>query len=152
MTGTETGTGPHRTMADDETSDAPATIVQDERLGGEPRLKGHRISVFHTWTHYRRGKTSEDIAEEVYPHLRTEQIETAIEYANHHSDRMASIERGRTRAVRQRRRRARERKQLALGKACPQCDGQLRTGEDLPLALVWCPSCREAHPVKLVLQ
>lgn len=139
-------------MADDEPSDAPASIVQDDLLGGEPRLEGHRISVFHIWTHYCRGKTSDDIAEDVYPHLRAEQIEAAIEYATDYPDRMASIEREHTRAVRQRRRRARERKQLALGNACPQCGSQLRTGEDLPLALVWCSTCSEAHPVKLVLQ
>ena len=78
-------------------------------------------------------------------------IETAIEYAKAHPDRMAAIERERKRTVRERRRRARERKQLALGRACPQCDGRLRTGEDLPLALVWCPSCGEVHVVKRLL-
>jgi ribosomal protein L32 len=107
--------------------------------------------VFHIWTKYRQGKTSEEIADEVYPHLRHEQVETAIEYAKTHPDRMAAIERERKRAVRERRRRARERKQLALGKACPHCGGQLRAGEDLPLALVWCPSCGEVHVVKRLL-
>jgi uncharacterized protein (DUF433 family)/ribosomal protein L32 len=138
-------------MTNEETSNAPAAIVQDELLGGEPRLEGHRIGVFHIWTKYRQGKTSEEIADEVYPHLRHEQVETAIEYAKTHPDRMAAIERERKRAVRERRRRARERKQLALGKACPHCGGQLRAGEDLPLALVWCPSCGEVHVVKRLL-
>jgi hypothetical protein len=37
-------------MTDDRTSDASAAIVKDELLGGEPRLEGHRIGVFHIWT------------------------------------------------------------------------------------------------------
>ena len=35
-------------MADEEPSDAPAAIVQDERLGGEPRPEGNRIDAFRT--------------------------------------------------------------------------------------------------------
>jgi uncharacterized protein (DUF433 family) len=130
-------------MTNDETSDAPAVIVQDERLGGEPRLEGHRIGVFHIWTKYRQGKTSEEIADEVYPQLRHKPVETVIESAKAPPDRMATIECERKRVVREPKRRVRERKQLALGRACPQCDRQLRAGKDLPLALVCCSSCGE---------
>jgi uncharacterized protein (DUF433 family) len=133
-----------------DTSDAPAEIVQDDQLGGEPRLAGHRIDVFHIWTHSRRGKTAADIAARVYPHLRIEQVETALAYAREHPDRMATLERERERRARTHRREARERKQSVLGDPCPACDGRLVDGEALPLALVRCRSCGATHVVTLL--
>lgn len=136
---------------DNDTSDTSAEIVQDDLLGGEPRIKGHRIGVFHVWVHYRVGTTIEEIAEEVYPHLHLEQVEAAVAYANNHPQTMDALEREREQAAREHRRRARERKQLAVGKSCPQCGDQLVDGEELPRALVRCSACEEVHVVEQIL-
>lgn len=137
---------------DCELSDAPAEIVQDDQLGGEPRLSGHRIGVFHIWVHYRRERTVTEIAEEVYPHLRVDQVEAAVDYARTHPDEIAALQREHDRRVREHRRAARERKQLALRESCPTCGGQLTLGDELPLALVRCVSCGEEHAVRRLLE
>ncbi|CCQ33149.1 hypothetical protein HLRTI_002610 [Halorhabdus tiamatea SARL4B] len=139
-------------MSEHEQSDAPAAIVRDDQLGGQPRLDGHRIGVHHIWTHYQQEKSIEQIAEEVYSHLRIEQVQAAVGYARANPEEMAALEREREWLIRDRMRRARKRKRLALGMSCPKCGGQLIAGEDLPLALVACSSCGDEHVVKLLLE
>jgi len=138
-------------MTEHEQSDAPAAIVVDDQLGGAPRLDGHRIGVLHIWTHYQQGDPIEQIAEEVYPHLRIEQVQAAVGYARANPEEMAVLEREREWLTRDRMRRARKRKRLALEMVCPECGGQIVPGEDLPLALVECSSCGDEHVVKLLL-
>lgn len=138
-------------MPNDEKSDAPAEIVRDDQLGGEPRLAGHRIGVSHIRTHYRQGKTIEAIADEVYPHLRVEQVAAALEYAAANPDTMEALERERERIVRQRERVARVKKRQVLEEeACPECGGRLVDTADLPLALVRCVDCENTHVVRLL--
>lgn len=128
-------------------SDAPAEIVQDDLLGGEPRLADHRIGVIHVWTTYQNGSTIDEIADEVYPHLRVDQVEAAVDYAREHLRTIAAIERDRERRARERRARARERKQQTLEEPCPDCGSRL-VDDEQPLALVYCESCDEARIVK----
>lgn len=135
----------------DERSDAPAEIVSDDLLGGQPRLAGHRIGVIHVWVQHRQGKTIEEIADAVYPHLRVEQVEAAVEYARSHPETMRALERERERKANERRRRARERKQVALGEPCPECGDTLVDGGGLPLALVRCEFCGEEHAVTSIV-
>lgn len=57
------------------------TIVETEdTLHGKPRIKGHRIGVHHIYFLYLQGKSTEEIAEEIYPTITQEQAEEAIEY------------------------------------------------------------------------
>jgi len=138
-------------MTENENPDAPTLIVADDQLGGEPRLDSHRIGVHHIWTHYQQGKSIEQIAEKIYPHLRIEQVQAAVAYAKVHPKEMEALEREREWLIRDHLRRARKRKRLALGMSCPECGGQLVAGDDLPLAVVECASCDVVHVVKQLL-
>ena len=140
-------------MPKDEKSDAPAEIIRDDQLGGEPRLANHRIGVSHILTHYRQDRTAEEIAEEVYPHLRVEQVEAALEYAEANPDTMEALERERERRVREHKQRARGDKQQVLEEVdCPECGARLVDEADLPLALVRCVDCEEKHVVGLLIE
>lgn len=138
-------------MPKEEKSDAPAEIIRDDQLGGEPRLANHRIGVSHIVTHYRQDRTAEEIAEEVYPHLRVEQVEAALVYAAANPDTMEALERERERRVQEHKQRARADKQQVLEEVpCPECDGRLVDEAALPLALVRCADCEEEHVVSLL--
>lgn len=132
-------------------SEQPAEIVKTSGvLGGDPRLAGHRIGVYHIWAHYRLGDSEEDIAENVYPHLRIEQVEKAIQYAREHEDEMQEEKEERDELAKDLREEAKQEKQRALSHSCPECGGDLVGGDHAP-ALVECETCGEKHAVDRLL-
>lgn len=134
-----------------EKSDYPAEVVETPGvLSGDPRLKGHRIGVYHIWAHRLQGDSAEEIEENVYPHLRLEQVEEALRYAREHKDEMREEKQEREELEKELRREAREDKQQALGQPCPECGGDL-VGNDQPPALVECADCDEVYVVDQLL-
>lgn len=55
------------------------TIICDDELGGDARIEGHRIAVYHIMDFVEAGFTVEEIAEDF--DLKVEEVEEAIEYA-----------------------------------------------------------------------
>jgi len=62
------------------TSTTPGIIIDPDLLGGKPTIAGTRIGVDLILEKLGDGETIEDILRD-YPHLRREQIVTAINYA-----------------------------------------------------------------------
>ncbi len=62
------------------TSTTPVNIIDPDLLGGKPTIAGTRIGVDLILEKLGDGETIEDILRD-YPHLRREQIVTAINYA-----------------------------------------------------------------------
>ncbi|UWG47437.1 putative antitoxin of wHTH fold [Halanaeroarchaeum sp. HSR-CO] len=60
------------------------TIVQDEKMAGEPRIEGRRITVFHVVTAVEDFGGVGEAAEQL--RITEEEIEEALQYANEHSD------------------------------------------------------------------
>lgn len=58
------------------------TIVTDEQMGGDARIDGTRIAVYHIVQYRDAGYEPEEIADEF--HLDREQVIKALEYADAH--------------------------------------------------------------------
>ena len=58
------------------------TIVTDEEMGGEPRIEGHRIAVYHIMQYDDAGYEAAEIAEDF--DLSVEEVREALEYAERH--------------------------------------------------------------------
>lgn len=57
-----------------------ARIVRDDKMGGDARLKGHRIAVYHVVQYRESGFSPEEIAAEFG--LDIGDVEVALEYAD----------------------------------------------------------------------
>ena len=57
-------------------------IVRDDELGGDARIDGTRIGVYHIMQYRDAGYSIPDIADEFS--LTVEEVEEAVEYAQHH--------------------------------------------------------------------
>jgi uncharacterized protein (DUF433 family) len=57
-------------------------IVQDDELGGDARIDGTRIGVYHIMQYRDAGYSISDIADEFS--LNVEEVEEAVQYAQHH--------------------------------------------------------------------
>lgn len=55
------------------------TIVKDAEMGGDARLEGHRIAVYHLAQYKEAGFSSEEIAAEFG--LEVQEVQEALEYA-----------------------------------------------------------------------
>jgi uncharacterized protein (DUF433 family) len=53
-------------------------IVVDEVLGGDPRIKGRRVGVYHVLQYVSKGFSVDEIAEDLG--LTVKEVEAAIEY------------------------------------------------------------------------
>lgn len=60
------------------------TIVTDDAMGGDARLAGHRIAVYHIVQFREAGFEPEEIAEEY--DLDVGQVRAALDYAERHPD------------------------------------------------------------------
>lgn len=65
------------------------TIVTDDKLGGEARVEGTRIGVYHIVQYHRGGETVEEIAAEF--ELEESTVERALEYAENHPDEIEAV-------------------------------------------------------------
>lgn len=54
-------------------------IITDDVLDGDPRIKGHRIAVYHVMQYVSKGFSTDEIAEDLG--LDIAEVEAAIEYA-----------------------------------------------------------------------
>jgi len=77
-------------MTKDRKTDHPHIVKTVGVLGGEARLKGHRISVELIADLFRRGETPEDIAEG-YPQLKLAAIYDAVGYYLDHMDEIKAL-------------------------------------------------------------
>jgi uncharacterized protein (DUF433 family) len=57
-------------------------IIEDEQMGGAPRLKGHRIAVYHIVEYRDAGYSPQEISDEF--DIEVALVEEALEYANTH--------------------------------------------------------------------
>lgn len=138
---------------DVQKSDEPAEIVYRQFDDGELAfLKGHDISVFELWALSKlRHMEWADIADSAYPRLRREQVAAAVRHGEERRDEMCALAREVADAEDETMREWRERKQLALGEACPDCGDDLTDQPDLLLGEVRCEGCEEKHDVDLLV-
>jgi uncharacterized protein (DUF433 family) len=58
------------------------TILRDNKLGGDARIEGTRIGVYHICQYRDAGYSIQEIADEY--ELAVEEVKEAVEYARHH--------------------------------------------------------------------
>jgi len=81
------GTGPQ--SSSDETT--PEIVTTDPILGGDPRIEGHRIGVYHVYQRYVDGDdTPEEIATSY--DISIAEVHAALAYAFSHPEEMRAIE------------------------------------------------------------
>ena len=59
-------------------------IVSDSEMGGDARIEGHRIAVYHIVQYDERGYDANEIAEDFS--LEVAEVREALEYADEHPD------------------------------------------------------------------
>lgn len=64
-------------------------IVQDDKMSGEPRLDGHRITVYQVWTMSDVYDDPTEIADQL--RITEEEVEEALAYADSHPEEMAAL-------------------------------------------------------------
>lgn len=126
-----------------EKSDRPAELISDEQMGGDVRLRGHRIRAYDIWMHaHEFGHSVEEIAEEIYPHLRREQVEVALEYARGNPQEMREIELLNEAAWREHQAEDLRKAAKWLGETCPHCgEGVLVVMDAGPASFLACSEC-----------
>lgn len=83
MAGTGSKSGPDGTM--------PRIIRTEDVLGGDPRIEGHRIGVYHVYRRYVEGSdTPEEIATSY--DISVAEVHAALAYAFSNPDEMRAIE------------------------------------------------------------
>jgi len=71
--------------------DMPQVVKTDDVLGGDPRIEGHRIGVYHVYRRYVEGDdTPEEIATSY--DISVAAVHTALAYAFNNPDEMREIE------------------------------------------------------------
>ncbi|WP_318571251.1 DUF433 domain-containing protein [Salinigranum marinum] len=69
----------------------PEIVTTDDVLGGNPRIEGHRIGVYHVYQRYVEGDdTPEDIATSY--DISVAEVHAALAYAFSHPEEMRTIE------------------------------------------------------------
>ena len=59
------------------------TIITDDQMGGEPRIAGHRIAIYHIVQYDECGYDVDEIAEDFG--LKVAEVREALEYADEHN-------------------------------------------------------------------
>lgn len=75
----------------DENGTMPRIVTTDDVLGGDPRIEGHRIGVYHVYQRYVEGdETPEEIATSYG--ISIAEVHVALAYAFSNPDQMRAIE------------------------------------------------------------
>jgi uncharacterized protein (DUF433 family) len=69
----------------------PEIVSTDDVLGGDPRIEGHRIGVYHVYQRYVEGDESPEAIATSYD-ISVAEVHAALAYAFNNTDEMRAVE------------------------------------------------------------